>query len=45
MPFTGSQRDNSGKDAFKFFLSQVRSRIEMAFGLLQTHWGILNKPL
>ena len=45
MPFTGSQRDDSGQDAFNFFLSQVRIRIEMAFGLLQTKWGVLNKPL
>ena len=44
-PFTDPQRDNSGKDVFNFFLSEVRIRIDMAFGLLQTKWGILNKPL
>ena len=45
-PFTGSQRDDPGKDAFNFFLSQLRIRIEMAFGLLlQTKWGVLNRPL
>jgi hypothetical protein len=41
-PFTGSQREDPGKDAFNFFLSQLRIRIEMAFGLLQTKWGVLN---
>ena len=45
-PFTGSQREDPGKDAFNFFLSQLRIRIEMAFGLLlQTKWGVLNRPL
>jgi hypothetical protein len=43
--FTGSQSDNSGKDAFNFFLSQVRIQIEEAFGLLQTKWNILSKHL
>ena len=45
VPFTGSQRDDPGKDAFNFFLSQLRIRIEMAFGLLQTKWSVLKKPL
>jgi hypothetical protein len=45
VPFTGSQRDDSGKDTFTFSLSQVRIRVEMVFGLRQTKWGILNKPL
>ena len=44
-PFTGSQRLNPSKDAYNFFLSQVRIRIEMAFGLLTTKWQILKKPL
>ena len=46
VPFTGSQHcDDSGKDSFNFFLSQVCIRIKMAaFGLLQTKWGVLNKP-
>lgn len=45
VPFTGTQRDDPGKDAFNFFLSQLRIRIEMAFGLLQTKWSVLKKPL
>jgi hypothetical protein len=45
-PFTGSQGKDAGKDAFNFFLSQLRIRIEMAFGLLlQTKWCVLNRPL
>ena len=35
-PFTGSQLLNPTKDAYIYFLSQVRIRIEMAFGLLTT---------
>jgi hypothetical protein len=45
VPFTGSQREDQGKDAFNFFLLQQRIRIEMAFGLLQTKWCVLNRPL
>ena len=44
-PFTGSQRLNPPKDADNFFLSQVRIRIEMAYGLLTTKWQLLKKPL
>ena len=33
-PFTGSPRLDQGKDAFNFHLSQVRIRIEAAFGPL-----------
>jgi hypothetical protein len=45
VPVTGSQREDQGKDAFNFFLSQQYVRIEMAFGLLQTKWCVLNRPL
>jgi hypothetical protein len=45
VPFTGSQREDKNKDAFNFFLSQLRIRIEMAFGLLTNKWGILRKNL
>ncbi|CAB1114698.1 unnamed protein product [Ectocarpus sp. CCAP 1310/34] len=33
------------KDAFNFYLSQLRVRIEQAFGILVGQWGILWKPL
>ena len=44
-PFTGSQRSDPTKDACNFYLSQVRIRIEMAFGLLTTKWQLLKHPL
>ena len=36
------RRDN---DNFNFFASQLRIRIEMAFGLMTRKWGILQRPL
>lgn len=42
---TGEQRGDSCKDAYNFYLSQVRIRIEMAFGLLCGKWRILQRPL
>ena len=44
-PFTGSQREDAGKDAFNFFLLQLCICIEMTFGLLLTKWCALNRPL
>ena len=41
VPFTGSQRQDVDKDAYNYFLSQLRIRIEMAFGLLTTNFRIL----
>jgi hypothetical protein len=41
IPFIGSQRQARVKDAFNFFLSQLRIRVENAFGLLTTKWRIL----
>ena len=44
-PFTGGHRNDPVKDAFNFFLSQLRIRIEMAFGKLTNKWRILHTPL
>ncbi|MGH3053428.1 MAG: HARBI1 family protein [Gaiellaceae bacterium] len=44
-PFSGSQRDNPKNNNFNFFLSQLRIKIEMAFGLLTNKWRILQSPL
>jgi hypothetical protein len=41
VPFTGSQQN----DAYNFCLSQLRIRIEMAFGLMSNKWRILRTPL
>jgi len=35
----------SDNDNFNYFASQLRIRIEMAFGLMTRKWGILQRPL
>ena len=45
IPFTGSQREVRENDSFNFHLSQLRIRIEMAFGRLVGKWRILRSPL
>ncbi|KAI2492014.1 nuclease [Fragilaria crotonensis] len=45
VPFTGSQRSNANNDAYNFCLSQLRIRIEMAFGLMSNKWRVLRTPL
>ena len=42
-PFSGSQQADPTKDAYILFLSQVRIRIEMAFGLPTTKWQLLKQ--
>jgi hypothetical protein len=44
-PFSGSNRDVPGHDAFNFFVSQLRIKIEQAFGFLTTKWRILRRPI
>ena len=44
-PYSGPQRYSERCDNFNFFLSQLRIRIEMAFGLLVTKWRILHTPI
>jgi hypothetical protein len=41
----GDYKNDSRKDSYNFFLSQLRIRIEMAFGLLTSKFQILKKPL
>ena len=45
VPFTGAEKLDVEKDAYNFFQSQVRIRIEMAFGCLTTKWRILRRKL
>jgi hypothetical protein len=45
VPFIGSQRSDAINDAFNFYLSQVRIRVEMAFARLVLKWRILRAPL
>jgi len=45
IPHTGRSRNDDGDDIFNFCLSQLRIRIEMAFGRLSTKWRILHRPI
>lgn len=44
-PFSGDQRRDPAKDAYNFYLSQLRIRIEMTFGLFVNKWRIFRRPL
>jgi DDE superfamily endonuclease len=44
-PFSGENRNDRTRDTYNFYVSQLRIRIEMAFGLLTTKWRILRSPL
>ena len=43
--YHGVDRTRVQNDNFNFFASQLRIRIEMAFGLMQMKWGILQRPV
>ena len=43
--FRGENARSARNDNFNFFASQLRIRIEMAFGLMVNKWGILTRPL
>ena len=43
--YRGSNANEPRYDNFNFFASQLRIRIEMAFGLMVKKWGILTRPL
>ncbi len=43
--FRGEHAMVAKNDNFNFFASQLRIRIEMAFGLMVKKWGILARPL
>jgi len=40
-PFSGVEKEDPAKDAFNFYLSQLRIRIEQTFGLMTSKWRIL----
>jgi hypothetical protein len=44
-PFCKSDGMNAERDNYNFYLSQLRIRIEMAFGLLVGKWRIFKRPL
>lgn len=43
--YRGSDAKKNKYDAFNFYASQLRIRIEMAFGLMTKKWGILSRPI
>ena len=46
LPILGGEQAKIEKhDNYNFFASQLRIRIEMAFGLMVKKWGILQRPL
>ena len=45
IPFSGSQRDAPQNSCYNYFLSQLRIRIEQAFGQYSVKWRIIRKPL
>jgi hypothetical protein len=45
IPFSGAQKQVVENDAYNYYLSQLRIRIEQAFGLLTTKWRIFRTKL
>ena len=43
--YQGADKLNSKYDNLNYFASQCRIRVEMAFGMMQSKWGILQRPL
>jgi len=43
--YQGLEKLEPHKDNFNFYGSQCRIRIEMAFGMMQMKWGMLQRPL
>jgi hypothetical protein len=45
VPFTGKDRDDPYHDSFNYHLSQLRIRVEMAFGYMVNKFRILRRKL
>jgi hypothetical protein len=45
IPFSGQQKQDESKRTYNFYLSQMRIRIEMAFGMLTSKWRIFKTKL
>ena len=45
IPFSGSQRAVPQHSCYNYFLSQLRIRVEQAFGQYSVKWRIIRKPL
>lgn len=44
-PFPGDQKNEPTKDAYNFYLSQLRIRVEITFGRFVNKWRIFRGPL
>ena len=44
VPFCGTQLHGPARDSFNFYLSQLRIKVEQAFGFLVSKWLILRAP-
>ena len=44
-PFSDVEQDDQSKDAFDFYLSQMKIRIEQTFGIMTRKWRILHQLL
>jgi hypothetical protein len=44
-PFSGPTKMQPKRDAYNFYVSQLRIRIEQAFGFMTQKWQILRRPL
>ena len=45
IPFSGAMKHVPTNRTYNFYLSQLRIRVEMAFGLLTTKWQIFRRPI
>jgi hypothetical protein len=45
VPYTGADKKKKGNDVFIFHLSQLRIKIEQAFGLLVNKWRVFKRPI
>jgi hypothetical protein len=45
VPFTKPEIKSSAYSGYNFYISQLRNRIEMSFGLLVNKWHIFKRPL
>lgn len=43
--FSHTDRLITDNDNFNFYASQLRIRVEMAFGMMQAKWGVLQRPI
>jgi hypothetical protein len=45
VPYSGNDKRFPSRDVFNFYLSQLRIKIEQAFGMMVNKWRVFKKPL